>query len=157
MEIEFNDDAVTAALAGLTAALGNMPETMGDIGQQMMESTKKRFLAGTDPEGTPWAPNSPVTLARKKDPRPLFGESGRLHSQIFFETDQDSVTWGSPAIQAAVMQFGAAQGAFGRTSRGGPIPWGNIPARPFLGVSEEDRADILDIISEALERAAGGG
>lgn len=55
-------------------------------------------------------------------------------------------------VYAAVMQGGAAQGAFGRTSRGGPIPWGNIPARPFLGLSDSDRAGVLEIIAEYLGR-----
>jgi len=34
-----------------------------------------------------------------------------------------------------------------------PIPWGDIPARPFLGLSDEDRSGILDIVSEALAAA----
>ena len=47
---------------------------------------------------------------------------------------------------ATTHQFGAKQGTFGRTTRGGPIPWGNIPARPFLGPSDDLNQDILEAI-----------
>lgn len=165
IEVEYNDAQVTAALAALFDAISSPVEAMQDIGEFMVKSTKERFPEGAAPDGTPWAPNSPVTLARKKDTRPLFGESGRLSSQIFYAADQTGVEWGSPAIQAAVMQFGAAQGAFGafigKDKLGRDhfhhLPWGDIPARPFLGVSDQDKTDILDIVHEALARALGGG
>ena len=65
--------------------------------------------------------------------------------------------WGSPMVYAAAMQFGAAQGAFGRTRRNGPIPWGNIPARPFLGISADDETNILGALAGWIERAAEAG
>ena len=148
IEVEYNDAQVSAALAELFEAVASPVEAMQDIGEFLVNSTKERFQAGVSPEGTPWAPNSPVTLTRKKDTRPLFGESGRLSSQIFYLADADGVEWGSPAIQSAVMQFGAAKGSLGPRA-----PWGDIPARPFLGVSEDDRDGILETIHEALVRA----
>lgn len=51
---------------------------------------------------------------------------------------------GSPMKYAAVQQFGASKRQFGKA------PWGNIPARPFLGVSGEDRRTILDILQGYL-------
>ncbi|MBY0349775.1 phage virion morphogenesis protein [Tabrizicola sp.] len=76
---------------------------------------------------------------------------------MFYEAGPDSLQWGSPMIYATTQQFGAAQGAFGRTARNGPIPWGTIPARPFLGLSPEDETNILDTLSEWLQRAAASG
>ena len=57
---------------------------------------------------------------------------------------------GSPLIYAGVHQFGAKKGAFGTTSKGSPIPWGDIAARPFLGVSNDDEREIVDIILDHL-------
>ena len=67
--------------------------------------------------------------------------------------------------QAAVMQFGAEQGEFGafigKDSKGRDhlhhIPWGDIPARPFLGFSEEDRTSFIAQIEDWLESTAAGG
>jgi phage gpG-like protein len=46
---------------------------------------------------------------------------------------------------------------FGGTKARFPNLWGNIPARPFLGVSAADKDEILEILREALLGAAGRG
>ncbi|MHB1183388.1 MAG: phage virion morphogenesis protein [Desulfobulbia bacterium] len=88
--------------------------------------------------------------------RPLIGESKRLSTEIHFRITDTGVEVGSPLEQSAVMQFGAKKGDFGRTKRGGEIPWGDIPARPFLGFSDEDKVNVLDILQEHLEMAMKG-
>lgn len=165
IRVALTEDEVTAALERLLRSLTNPTPVMQDIGELMVRSTKLRFTEGRSPEGAAWLPKSAATLAAyqargdRMDFRPLFGPSGRLSSEIFYEVGSEgsSVEIGSSLIYAAVMQFGAAQGAFGTTSRGGPIPWGPIPARPFLGVSEEDRTNILATIDEWLETAVARG
>jgi phage virion morphogenesis protein len=155
--IEISDAAVTAALDRLAGALADMTPAMEEIGEALTASTQDRMQAGLQPDGAPFAPRSPVTLARYEKAGIRYGNplnvSGILRGGIFPQASADQVRIGSNAIQAAVMQFGAAQGAFGRTARGGPIPWGNIPARPFLGLSDTDRTSIGDIVNEWLERA----
>ena len=69
---------------------------------------------------------------------------------------RDQVTLSTNVEYAVVQQFGAKQGAFGRDKRNHPLPWGDIPARPFLGFSDRDKADILAILSEYLDNAAKG-
>jgi phage gpG-like protein len=80
-------------------------------------------------------------------------------NSLTYRADADSVEVGTNVIYAGTHQFGARQGAFGRTRRGGPIPWGDIPARPFLptdGLPEEQRREVLDLIREHFARAVGG-
>lgn len=160
--IELKQDQVGPALRELAALLDDLTPVMQGIGEYLVDSTRQRFVRGESPEGARWAPKSPVTLARygarrsnRVDIRPLFGPSGSLSTQILTEATSDSVSVGSNLIYAAVMQFGAAQGAFGRTSRGGPIPWGSIPARPFLGLSPEDETAIVAITAEWIARIDG--
>lgn len=160
-DVVIQNDEITGALTRLSAFLSDMTPAMQDLGEILVDSTKQRFPQGVAPDGSRWAPKSQTTLnkygartSNRIDVRPLFGPSGALSSQIFYEVTPDSVSWGSPMIYAATQQFGAAQGAFGRTARNGPIPWGNIPARPFLGISAEDETNILDALAEWIERAA---
>jgi phage virion morphogenesis protein len=152
MRIEIKDDEITIGLAALQGRLSNMKPVMEEIGEYAVESTKLRFKAGKAPDGSTWQAKSPGTLAsygarksNRVDVRPLFGPSGILSSQIFAEADADSVEWGSNRIYAAMMQFGGTKSAF-------PHLWGDIPARPFIGVSEDDRTNILDIMEEWLSR-----
>ena len=63
----------------------------------------------------------------------------------------DAVGIGSPMIYAGTFNFGAKSGEFGFgmfASRNGsfPIPWGNIPARRFLGLSEADKVNVAELI-----------
>jgi len=155
MRIEVDDRPVLDALRQLQAAGGDLRPAFQDIGEYLLDATKRRFQEGRAPDGRPWAPNSPATLARKRGSRPLIGESRRLGNEIHYRAGPTSLELGSSLEYAAVQQLGARKGQFGRTRRGSPIPWGDIPARPFLGLSEADRATVLEIIQEHLEAAPG--
>lgn len=121
------------------------------IGASLVESTRKRFDTETAPDGSRWARNSPVTIARKGFDRPLT-ETGALRASIRWELlgSGKAVNVGSDLVYAAVQQFGARQGQFGSTRRGSPIPWGDIPARPYLGRSEEDQRMIFAAMRDFL-------
>lgn len=160
-DITINDAEINAALEKLVDRLENPRKLMQDIGEFMVGSTKARFTQGVDPEGTPWAAKSLATIASYRsragkspnsrvDVRPLFGPTGTLSSTINYEASDEGVLVGSARVYAAVMQFGAKKGEFGSTKRGQPIPFGNIPARPYLGVSDSDRTSLGEIIAEWL-------
>lgn len=155
--VELKADTLNAGLAELDAHLSDWTPVMEQIGEYLVKSTKERFAKGESPEGAKWAPKSAATLARygarksnRVDRRPLFGPSGALSSQIFHEAGPMQVAVGSNLIYAAVQQFGAGKGAFGNMANGSPIPWGNIPARPFLGLSPEDETNILALVVDYL-------
>lgn len=147
ISIELDDRQVLAALQSLIDVGAHMEPVYQDIGEYLVESTKHRFAAGEAPDGSPWAPNKPSTLARKNDPRPLHGESGRLANEIYPNVFADGVDVGSPLVYAAMQQFGAEAHTFGKS------PWGDVPAREFLGLSEHDKVEVLDIIQEHLQAA----
>lgn len=151
--IELKDDVAQAAFRRLADALADMTPAMKEIGEMLVSSTQDRMTKGVTPEGTPFAPRSQTTLdlyAAKTPPMvPRGGPlnlTGTLIGGIFHSAGADEVLVASNAIQAAVMQFGA-----GRGSLGGGAPWGDIPARPFLGLSETDRDGIVETVAEWLE------
>lgn len=178
IKFEIDDEELQAALGRLIEAGTDLQPAYQDIGEALTETTKQRFQTATGPDGTAWHPNSQLTLLKflnkskgnfNKDGRlssrgagrvtskkPLTGESKSLRTQINYRLLSDGVEIGSPMKYAAVQQFGAKQGAFGRTRRGGPIPWGDIPARPFLGVSDADERSIREIFNEHLASALEG-
>jgi phage virion morphogenesis protein len=107
------------------------------------DSVYENFAEGGRPNS--WAPLSPVTLKRRKSSGGILvvrGGAGGLEGSINIAVEGGKAYVGTNAIHAAVHQFGAAKGAFGKSKRGGPIPWGNIPARPFLVVQPGDEARI---------------
>ena len=154
IEISLDDTAITDALRRLGATLTDMSPVMQEIAEGLQKSTQDRIMAGQSPDGTSFAPRSQVTLARYEKKGWSFRGplmlTGTMQSQIFAEADSTLARIGSNALQAAVMQFGRPQGA---SRKSPPIPWGNIPARPFLGLSVQDKTDVLAIAAKALARA----
>lgn len=155
--ITITNDQVSAALARIEGGLTSPLSLMQDFGEYLVKSTTDRFPTGQAPDGSVWARKSPVTIAaqggrktNRLDTRPLFGPSGALSSTISYEAFSDRVEWGSPMIYAAMQQFGGTRSAF-------PNLWGDIPARPFLGISAEDEVALVDICSDWLAGLAEGG
>lgn len=147
-------------LQGMLDRAKNLRPVLAEIGEDMAESTKRRFSTTKAPDGTPWAPNSATTIARysdlfarKKDgtrskaaqakidgKKPLTGETRALATTINYQLQVDNaVSIGSPMVYAAMQQYGGKKSDF-------PHLWGNIPARPFLGASEADKTNIADLV-----------
>ena len=168
IKIEISDDGVNKALDRLYRSAQKPRPVLEHIGELLVDSTKQRFSKSVGPDGQRWQPNTETTILRylgvykgsfgkrggltKKgaqragSKRPLIGETGSLSSQISYEIDGSGTLYvGSNMIYAAVQQFGAKKREFQ-----GKAPWGDIPARPLLGISDQDRSNILDTISDYL-------
>ncbi len=171
-KISIDDEQVLAALRSLRGRSENLAPLMQKLGEQLIESTQNRFSTATAPDGSPLAPNSEVTISRylgltrgnfKKDgsrskkgearaasKKPLTGETGELRRQIHYRVVGNSLEVGSTMEYAAVQQFGRKKGESGSDRRGRPLPWGDIPARPFIGLSADDKSGIEQSISDYL-------
>jgi phage virion morphogenesis protein len=184
--IEVDDAGLRQALKALRERVEHLAPAMKEIGEELTESTKQRFVTSTAPDGSRWAENSDLVLLRflgqvsgayrkKATPtggrgltargakalggkKPLIGETRNLSSTINYQVVDGGTTLlvGSPEKYASTQQFGAKQGEYGSTRHGAPIPWGDIPARPFLGLSDRDAHDVLAILRRHIARAAGG-
>lgn len=183
IRIDLDTTQVRAAFARLVAAGQDPQSALAEIGEDVAESTRQRFASETGPDGRRWAPNSPVTIlryldrkTRKTDKRGnatgtrkqgyfrqdgrfgdkgaalvagkkiLHGLSGSLAAQIGYRLEPGAVVVGSSMIYAAMMQFGGRKADF-------PQLWGDIPARPFIGLSADDERNILDILQRHIEQA----
>lgn len=157
--IKFEDRTVLDALSRLQRKTSDLSPLMHEIGEYLTETTKRRFDTSTAPDGTRWAQNSPMTIrqsmgktskARTGIKKPLIsGRSGMQSSMmatINYNAGRDFVEIGSPKEFAAMQHFGGQKSKF-------PHLWGDIPARPFLGISDQDHRSILDTISDYLNRS----
>jgi len=156
IEITHNSDEVLRALNRLVRRVDDPAPAMERIAGVLEEATARAFATESDPEtGVAWDPLSEVTLALRpyRQGGALLQDAGTLRGSISTDYGQDFAQIGTNVPYAPTHQFGAQQGEFGTTSRGGPIPWGDIPARPFLGIGPEDERDILQIAAEHLAGA----
>lgn len=165
IEYEINDAELQRVLRRVLSSVERPRPLMVAIGELLVDSTKQRFITSTGPDGDRWAENSDVTIlnylrryrgtfskrggltkrgiTRLANKKPLIGESKALSTRINYQASNDSVSVGSPEIQAAMMHFGGKKSMF-------PNLWGDIPARPVLGLSDSDRDSILDTAADFL-------
>lgn len=173
IRIEIEDREVRAALSTLLSRGANLRPALEEIGEFLVETTKRRFETSTAPDGSKWMGNSDLTIARylnsfkgsrKKDgslskkgaerlagKKPLIGETRSLSSTIDYQVAGNTLEVGSPLEYAGVQQFGAKARQFN-----GVAPWGDIPAREFLGLSSDDSAGTLDILAAFLDPGRSG-
>lgn len=138
----------------------NMKPTMLEISEALVGISQEAFAREKDPTtGKIWNPLSPITIGRrKKDGHDggILQVHGQLAGNIVSDSGSDYATVGTNTIYGSTHQFGAKKGAFGKTRRGGPIPWGDIPARPFLGLGLEGKEELHDILRRRVQMALSG-
>ena len=152
--ITLDDHAVNHALNLLSQRVVNMQPAMRDIGETLASWVDLTFADTQDPYGNPWADLSPVTIAKRTNAsaKPL-NDTGRLKASITSHASQHEVTVGTNTIYAPTHQFGANKGQYASH-----VPWGDVPARPFLPNAEQGlpnawEQDILNILRHHLESA----
>jgi len=178
IHIEVDDKRVLIALDKLARQASDLP--MMSIATAVRNDIWDRFKTATAPDGSPWAPLSETTELKRlrktaggkslrtkrghtranvmraitsgASSKPLL-DTGTLRNSIqVLEIGRDSATVGTREKYAATHQHGAKKGQYGKTRRGGPIPWGDVPARPFIGVSD----DAMENIRRLIIRHLGG-
>lgn len=132
-------DEVQRRLAGLSA--WDRQESLFAVGELLAGSARERIEERkAAPDGTAWVPWSEAYDETRESRHSLLVEEGTLMSDAIQPYASDEgVAVGTNLIYAATHQMGREDV--------------NIPARPFLGVSEQDLLDIEDLILGGIEEA----
>jgi phage virion morphogenesis protein len=126
------------------------------IGASLVASTQDRFERGESPDGNPWPASIRVLLAGGQ----TLINTQRLMKSVTHIADDQGVSVGTNAIYAAVHQLGAvivpvnaARLHFSIGGRHLSVKKVTIPARPFLGIDEDDETEIINIARSWLSGA----
>lgn len=136
-------------LADLGDRLDDTKPLMEDIAAIMLDAVEENFAQ----EGRPdWVDLTDNTKEKRKNwPGKILQDSGALAGSITPRSTNDEAVVGTNYITAATHQFGAKEGEYGQTKTGRPIPFGDIPARRFLSLGEDDIQEIDDTIGDYLD------
>ena len=127
--------------------LQNMRNFWKSVGMYVQKQTiRERFDKQQSPEGQKWKPLSPATIKHrmkhhKKGIIKILQDTGELRRSIACEADNNSVKVGSKLKYARTHQFGR----------------GNIPARPFLGLTQAEKTYITSMFTHYVKRHLLGG
>lgn len=164
-----NSPAVIARLDEIIAQVSDLSPAMLAIGEHLAETTKQRFSTSTAPDGSKWKPNAPATiLARLNEISGAYGKkTGKLTKKgatvamnkkplVASGLLQDSIrhqpTDGNKGVEIGTNRFAGDWDAGAAVHQFGSLD-GEIPARPFLGMSPSDEAEVLDILGDFLRGA----
>ena len=157
ISIQYDDRAALAALNNLSSFTQDLTPAMRDIAASLEDVAAESFKRAQSPDDNPWDDLSEHTKLRrakvKKWPGQILQVHGLLAGSITSRYDSSSAEAGTNLVYAATHQFGAEQGEFGSTQSGRPIPFDDIPARPFLGRSAALDMGILNVINRHLDNA----
>lgn len=109
---------------------------LDQLAELMLEQNRRRLDTDKEsPDGESWAPLSPEYAARKGGGE-LLEESDSLLDSIQAQSGSDGVTLGSNLLYAAVHLYGD--------------PERGIPARPYMGFSDDDLDELGDVAERYL-------
>lgn len=147
------------ALKEAARRMRDLSPLMGSIGLGLEGSTRERFAeTSRAPDGSAWEPSIEAIIEGRR----TLVKSGNLADSITHRVDGNSVEVGSNVLYAAVHQFGATIAKkrapklifriAGVTYAADQV---TIPARPFLGISDDDADMILEEATDFLGGAFG--
>jgi len=141
IRVTINDTQLQQRLSQLAARYLDLTPANRSIGEYLLRRTRRRFDTEIAPDGTPWNPLAESTIKAKRRrqetgspyrtrarPESILKDTFTLRDSITYQASRDSVAVGTN------IQYGIF----------------NQNTRPFLGLDEQDRSEILAIISDYL-------
>ena len=168
--VKIDDKQVKEMIRRIQKNLGDLTPVMKIIGSTVRTSIIRNFEKSGRP--TKWKKHSKQTEDRRgKGAKILMaqGFAGGLAASINYRAHKKSVKVGTNKIYGAVHQFAAKKGSFGSIvanikahlrkgvkvkahERKMKLPWGDIPARPFLMIQDEDWTEIRAALNDYILR-----
>lgn len=105
-------------------------------GAEMVHQTEERFYNQHDLGRQPWKPS----LRAIRESGKTLRDTGRLMASLTYIALPDGVKWGTNVVYGPWMNYGV-------TKEGRLV----TTARPFLGMNDDDRASVLNIINRIMD------
>ena len=144
--VTFDHKNASDCIELLKSKLEDTTVLFDNIASTIQTNVDLLFSDSVDPYGDPWA----NVDKHRPGGQPLL-DTGRLAASITHVSGNYSAEIGTNVIYAGTHQRGAAKGQYGSN-----IPWGDIPARPFLpnendGLPDLWKADIEQEITDYFD------
>lgn len=154
--VDFDGQSVTASLHGLLNAIDKPAPLLAELGEYALRTTRDRFKSQTAPDGTAWNALAPwYQREKRRNKNRILTLNGYLRGQMAVQVNEKSVQVGSNLPYAAVHQFGATIRPVNAKMlyfSGHVAKSVTIPARPYLGLSDVDRNEIVERTQDWLQR-----
>lgn len=159
--IRYQDAIVQQALQRLARALplgGSMAPAMRVIGRIGTSEVQQRFRDEESPEGVPWKPS----VRALREGGKTLTLTARLRRSFTYLAQNASVAIGTNVVYAAAQHFGRSRTASVfealKAGRGAQAARATgLPAREFMGFSEQGKVQLVGAVNGLLSRTWSGG
>jgi phage gpG-like protein len=174
--IQINNKEITKMLDELSDRLENPEDLLIELEGVLLDAVMENFDSGGRSENGQtevWEDLKQSTIDKRKlqhgDKYQVLVVTGGLRDSMTGYHDNEKAGVTTNKVYATTMHFGAKKGEFGGATIDSsgkkrfkgkwvganastqPIPWGDIPARPFMMITNEERAEISDILEKYLK------
>ena len=143
------------------------------VGMYMVKRTMRHFQQEQSPEGVKWKPLSARRIQQRNKRHKggrmkILSDTGELRRSVAYRAFKSRVIFGSALEYAAIHQFGGTvtvrkKGTYKHNYGLGKPQGGSysyrwqvkIPARPYLGVTNDDRQKVLSMLKVYLKQNVG--
>lgn len=140
-------ERLSARIAKLAESIADTEPLMQSLAAELESQARRRISTEkAAPDGTPWKPWSDAYAKTRHGGQGLLESQGRLIDSIDTEASADRAAAGSNLIYAALHQAGGLD-----DMAPGPAA---VEARPWLGVSAENEADLQAVVDEWVDGQA---
>lgn len=125
------------------------------IAEKMKTQVDFNFRRGQDPDGNKWK------SLKYREGQPL-RDTGRLQRSITRRTEKNAAIVGTNTKYAPTHQHGAKKGQYAKGLQGTSlkskrhwkidVPFGDVPARKFFGISRERKAQYYKMILQYIRK-----
>lgn len=147
--VKIEQGKISERLSNLLLTDAKRAQMLDQIGEASVREIKMHFINQQTPRGIKWWKSK---RALKDPSRPTMLNTLKLMNSITYKQSGGAVEVGTDDIRAGTLNFGASKGQYGAMANGTPIPFGDIPARQFLGVSSQNEIKVRDIVNSFLRR-----
>lgn len=156
IQIKVEGEARVIAVLNAIALNGAQKSQLFDeIGFNLVENAQLRFADGVSPDGDKWV----QSIRAKQQGGQTLIDKGQLRSSLTHNVLSDGVEYGTNLPYAAPNQYGAeikaVNAPFLVFKIGGIFAKKKsvkLPARPFVGISEEDELMVVDVFNGFISR-----
>lgn len=157
VNIEFNIQDALDALITIESSLDDTPGLFNHIGETLLDIHEARFNTQESPDGVPWQALSPwYKESKPKQTDKILTLDGNLRSTLHWQIEGNTLLFGTNLVYGAIHQFGGIikpVSANALNVGGRPVKQVVIPARPWLGISAQDKLLLVDVVREHLRFA----
>lgn len=166
--VEFQAEHLSRVMEAVRREIATPAEMMGSFGDSLLRVNQERHAKGLDPEGKPWAPLAPSTLAAGKRKGGPLNRTGRMLASFHYQPLPDGLLLGFnggdgfPAIfhqdgsrphvitakKAKALRFG---GMFRKR-----VNHPGLPVRRLVGFPDSDKQLVADVAADHLTAVING-